>query len=222
MKIQASCIKCKMKERAEITVTNDNVYEVTCSKGHTWQVLFNCPRHELLFDMGMNAIVDGYYRESIVSFSASLERYYEFVIKAFHPQDDFNKIWNLVASQSERQLGAYIFTYYSFFKEKPKLLSRSSVELRNKVVHKGYIATREEAINYGKKVSEIIINGCCLIKEQYEPLLFNIIKELMTPTDENANITHNLGVSTFLNFLSNRDDHFRSFEDYLNLISKNN
>jgi hypothetical protein len=36
----------------------------------------------VLFDIGANAVVDGYYREAITSFSASLERFYEYFLGA--------------------------------------------------------------------------------------------------------------------------------------------
>jgi hypothetical protein len=37
-------------------------------------------KFEVLFDLAANAIVDGYYREAIASFAASLERFFEFFV----------------------------------------------------------------------------------------------------------------------------------------------
>lgn len=64
--------------------------------------------------------------------------------------------WKHVSSQSERQLGAFIFLFTQHFKTQPELLSNDLVKLRNKVIHKGKIPTKDEAIEYGQKILELI------------------------------------------------------------------
>jgi hypothetical protein len=59
-------------------LTDDGTYEVRCGRGHISSVRLLNAKFELLFEMGLNALVDGYGREAVSSFAASLERFYEF------------------------------------------------------------------------------------------------------------------------------------------------
>src|SRR5690606_34252006 len=113
------------------------------------------------FDIGAYAIVDGYYREAVSSFTSSLERVYEFFIKVICSSRgiDWNiiqKTWSLVSSQSERQLGAFIFIYLQEMGEKPALLHPDHIKFRNQVIHKGQIPTKQEALEYGQAILDLI------------------------------------------------------------------
>jgi hypothetical protein len=61
---------------------DDGRYEFTCPEGHTNVSSLQEQKFELLFEIGAFAIRDGYYREAVTSFASSLERFYEFFIKA--------------------------------------------------------------------------------------------------------------------------------------------
>ncbi|WP_248800237.1 hypothetical protein [Pseudomonas sp. MWU13-2105] len=144
-----------------IQLTNEVSYEVKCVFGHSSAVFINLFKHEILFEIGVHSILDGYYREAITSFAASLERFYEFASRsiALHhrlPNDEEVKCWKDIASQSERQLGAYIYLHAIHFKKQPKLLSNPQAALRNSSVHKGQIPTRDEAVAFGEEVLSII------------------------------------------------------------------
>lgn len=67
-----------------------------------------------------------------------------------------NKTWKIIDNQSERQYGAFLFLYFSIFKNEPLCMKNKDINLRNKVVHKGYIANKDEAINYADSVAELI------------------------------------------------------------------
>ena len=131
---------------------NDGVYTVQCPKGHTGIVVLENLHFELLFDLGINAIGDGYYREAVASVTASLERYYEFFVKTvWHAQgiafEIIDKNWKEMSNQSERQLGAYIVSYsYSFGNVAP-LMANSMTKFRNSVIHKGEFPTREKTMS---------------------------------------------------------------------------
>ncbi|MFJ2285923.1 hypothetical protein ACIOUF_06045 [Pseudomonas iridis] len=144
-----------------IEFRDDNRYEFTCEKGHKTITLLQQQKFELLFQIGAYAILDGYYREAVASFTSSLERFYEFFIKAKLledecPPDSLDAAWKTVSSQSERQLGAFVFLYMQSFKHPPTLLHPTKVTFRNEVIHKGKIPSREEAQNYGQAVLDII------------------------------------------------------------------
>jgi hypothetical protein len=139
---------------AAVEFRDDGRYEVTCPKGHRSTTLLQQQKFELLFDIGAYAIADGYYREAVSSFAASLERFYEFFIRAVMLQRGIDSqvihnAWKVVAAQSERQLGGFVFLYTLEFGRSPQLLSGARAAFRNDVVHKGRIPTRPEAVDYG-------------------------------------------------------------------------
>lgn len=154
-------------------VNNDGVYEVNCTKGHESKTIIDNINFEILFEYGLNAIVDGYYRESVSSLTSAMERYFEFFIKTILRNtttdfDSISKVWKKVSSQSERQLGAYIILYFQAFGKEPLLLNQNKeVPFRNSVIHKGYIPTKDEAVNYGNSVMDIIEQSLMDLKQKF-------------------------------------------------------
>ena len=116
-------------------------YELTCAAGHTTVMILSNHKYDVLFQMAAYAINDGYYRDSVVTFTSSLERFYEFAIKCMTPDTGparcVEESWKRVARQSERQLGAFIFLWLREFAEIAPLLSDEEYGFRNRVVHDG-------------------------------------------------------------------------------------
>lgn len=155
-----------------IEIRDDGLYESTCSNGHTTLTVVQQQKFEVLFDFGAMALIDGYPREAVTSMAASLERFYEFYIlvvclKHDIDIDTFQTTWKHVASQSERQFGAYLFIYLIDHKgDEPLIIDNTKPELdgiskgntktwkefRNAVVHKGYIPSVSETLAYGNIV----------------------------------------------------------------------
>ena len=87
MKLPVTCSQCMQDDISSSNIIgtvefrDNGRYEITCPKGHTSITLLQQQKFELLFDIGAYAIVDGYYREAVSSFTSSLERFYEFFIK---------------------------------------------------------------------------------------------------------------------------------------------
>ena len=169
MRLPFTCMKCTFGEDANsqppypkyVELRDDGRYEFTCEKGHTTVTVLQQQKFEVLFDLGAYAILDGYYREAVASFTSSLERFYEFFIKASLFEDGTEESlvaesWKKVSSQSERQLGAFIFLYLKCFSESPSLLRQKQIQFRNEVIHKGKIPSREEAIKYGQEILDTI------------------------------------------------------------------
>jgi hypothetical protein len=167
MKLSIVCPQCMQDDLPNaarfsgVEFRDDGLYETTCPKGHKAITLLQQQKFEILFDIGAYALTDGYYREAVSSFTSSIERFYEFFIKAVHynkkqTADVVSHAWKHVSNQSERQLGAFIFLYLSEFGHSPRLLSNSNTELRNAVIHKGKIPSRVEAIAYGQAVLDVV------------------------------------------------------------------
>jgi len=167
MRLLIPCMKCLQEfgqpsgEFARVEFKDDGCYEITCSFGHATVTVLQQHKFEVLFDIGVHAILDGYYREAVSSFTSSLERFYEFAIRIFLEKSSgsdelFQAAWKKVSSQSERQLGAFIFLWATHFSEDPPLLPQNMITFRNEVIHKGKIPSRDEAIKYGDAVLAVL------------------------------------------------------------------
>jgi len=133
-------------------------------------------RHEQLFELGLAAINDQYFREAVSSFSAALERFYEFSIRVLAADagikpEEFNAAWKNLSRQSERQLGAFIATHLIVEKSVPKVLASKETEFRNDVVHKGRFPSKAEALKFGDSVLSVIKPTLTLLRSRHEAAL---------------------------------------------------
>ena len=108
---------------------DDAFYETRCEAGHTTSTVLQEHRFEWLSELAINAIIDGYYREAVASFAASLERFQEYSVRVIASKDgltvdQFDNSWKYVVRHSERQLGAYIMSYCFEFQRVPPLLPK--------------------------------------------------------------------------------------------------
>ena len=145
-------------------LSDDGMYGICCAKGHKSKIILDNIKFELLFEIGLNAIVDGYPREAVSSFASALERFYEFYwrVAMCHlgiPNDQIEVIWKSLSKYSERQIGAYSTAVNLLTKASPMLLNpNKEVPFRNNVIHNGYVPTEEEAISFGDVVMKLINN----------------------------------------------------------------
>ncbi len=142
-----------------VHVGDDEVYSFTCKNDHPNLVYVSNFKFEMLFESGINAMLDGYFAESVLTLTSALERTHETFIdmvtfnKAV-PEDLYQSAWKLVSSQSERQLGAFYFLHLNHIKTMPPEFKMAS--FRNKVIHKGKMPTAEEADKYARHVYDLI------------------------------------------------------------------
>jgi hypothetical protein len=162
------CPACSAAEPASseklfVEITDTLFFDVTCPKGHEIRMTLEATKYSILFDFGVIAIMDGYYREAISSIATSLERLYEFFIRVVCTKHDIpfesvDKNWKHVGGQSERQLGAFCFLYL-LETGKPAVLPKDDwVQFRNKGVHKGYLPTKEETLKYAEIIHDHMIS----------------------------------------------------------------
>jgi hypothetical protein len=167
VKMPLICAEC-MRENVSTAsfivaadVQDSNLYFVKCPKGHDSYVILQEQKFELLFAIGACALLDGYYREAVTSFTSSLERFHEFYVWAAllqngYADSDIEVMWKPLSRQSERQLGAYLALYMIENGTLPPILSSKNVEFRNDVIHRGKIPARAEALAYGECILETI------------------------------------------------------------------
>jgi hypothetical protein len=168
MKLFNACLTChSINARSDtpiswIAIPDNGVIEFTCDQGHRTHRVITNERFELLSQYALQAVVDGYYREAVASFAASLERAYEFYCKASGlrsgvPPDEIEKSWKEIRNSSERQLGAFITAWLRDHYASPKLLGQKTVEMRNSVIHKGKFPSESEALDFGQDVADVLL-----------------------------------------------------------------
>jgi hypothetical protein len=188
MKLNLHCYECRSSEPIQVDITDQGYYEATCPKGHQLQYILQQQLFEILFQIALYAIIDGYYREAVTSFASSLERFYEFYVKFISNKNgltkkDIDDGWKPLSKASERQLGAFVFTYLNECKVAPRLINNKWTEFRNSVIHKGTIPKREEVVQYGQAVLNVL-----------EPVLNEL--KLKYPNEIRASVlAHQLSVS---------------------------
>ena len=169
MRIMLQCMQCLIENGGADPVSyaadwlDDGTAKTKCRNGHIVRNTILAEKYEFLAESAISAILDGYYREAISAFSSSLERFYEFYLEIISHSNDLGEshdaAWKQIKNQSERQLGAYIFTFLNEEGEMPKLLEQKHVTLRNKVIHKGYIPTLKETIDFGNSIIDVVRSG---------------------------------------------------------------
>lgn len=122
MRVLIPCIRCLQElgrpsgEFSQVEFRDDGRYELTCASGHRVTTVLQQQKFEVLFDIGAHAILDGYYREAVSSFAASIERFYEFAVRVILASSSgsdelFKDAWKPVSIQSERQLGGFVLLW---------------------------------------------------------------------------------------------------------------
>ena len=146
-----------------VPINQSGIYSLTCSNGHNATFVLNQQKYQVLAEGAMQAIIDDYFREAVSSFTACLERFYEFYIRviAFHRLgadkiDEIEKTWKLVKNMSERQTGMYFLAYLFDEGRCPDKLKDNMTSIRNKVIHQGLMPSRDEAIDYGQAVMDVL------------------------------------------------------------------
>ena len=192
MKFPIVCFQCALVEEGGrsrnhkavmLEVRDQGSYETVCSRGHRVGTVLTNAKFQVLYEIGVHAIGDGYYREAVGSFAASLERFYEFCcrVMALHLQlldVDWKAAIKALSGSSERELGGFVLMYLVTFKKAPAILVQDMVKLRNDVVHKGRIPTREIALRYGEAVRDVIESNLAAMRSHAPQAIEDAIAEI--------------------------------------------
>jgi len=192
--------------RALVEFRDDGRYEFTCDNGHRTTTILQQQRFEILFDIGGHAILDGYYREAVSSFTSSLEQFYEFFVKVvlLNKKADTTSLeaaWKHIAKQSERQLGAFVITYLAEFGQPPNVLSNNKVQFRNDVIHRGKIPNRRQAMEYGQAVLDVLRPQLIQLRDKcpegVQAATFHHLRSCQTEEDQSRQVS-TLSMATIL------------------------
>ena len=169
MKLLVTCPLCREAAPQHALLRDDGAADVECVNGHSFVVVSRHAKYEILFESASLALLEGYPREAAFGFCSSLEQFYAWFLQEvtqFRPSDDsgtlsmdlvdkceHDKTWRLVSAQSQRQLGAFFFSYLSFTGRAYSFVDlKWLTTMRNKVVHQGLLVTPGDAKSLGEKV----------------------------------------------------------------------
>lgn len=175
MRATGSCVMCMKEAANRLAATGEStpvrlsyyaemddngIVYLTCDKGHTTAAVHLSRKHQVLFQSGCHALLDHYTNEAVSTFSAALERTYEFFLRVAYRKlglssARFDTSWKHVKAQSERQFGAFLFLFPVIAGESFKLPEKIP-QLRNKVIHRGYIASFDEVMEYAAIIFKLI------------------------------------------------------------------
>lgn len=138
-------------------IPDNGVIELTCDRGHRTFILMQTAKYEILSDLAVTAICDGYYREEVASYASALECLFEHYVNvvcrshSINP-DDIEAAWKPLRNSSERQFGAFAMLYLSETGKAFSTLDTKYINFRNKVIHQRFIPGHKETLDYGQAV----------------------------------------------------------------------
>jgi hypothetical protein len=181
--------KCFNSVSYKLLTNATGILKFECNKGHKNYVVLQELYFERLLHMAIENLADKYYREAIFNFAASLERCFEFVIELLCLENDisekYHKIWKLMQNQSERQLGAFYLIYTYRFK-KIFRYDENMTKIRNSIIHKGIIPTKDQTLEYGKYILDSIYDVIQDVTENIDTnLLNNFTDKKLTENSKN-------------------------------------
>lgn len=187
MKIFASCMECQKElghpsfEPIIADYYEGAVAHIECARGHKSALMLQSQKFEILLESAANALLEGYTIEAASSLSAAYERFFEFAIKVFCKKQSIEKgaldeTFKQVAKQSERQIGGFLFLHLMQFGTHYKINTKIS-ELRNKIIHQGYIPTPEEVIKFGELIYQEIYSITQLFKSNLSNEMQQVVSD---------------------------------------------
>lgn len=187
LKPQHSCPTCApvKVELLSDELNDDGIYKFVCAKGHEIITITQLYAFEILYEIGLRALYDGYPDAAVSRFATSLERFYEYCIKLWlfkqgMTEEDITKLWkkNRLAKNSQAQFGAFLALYQM---EKavdsrgllPEMIPNEQkwVEFRNDVIHSGHIPSFEKAKQYAKVTFDFMSHTIFYLTESYNPIV---------------------------------------------------
>lgn len=174
MKILTMCMECQKElgypsfEPIIADYYEEALAYIECSKGHKSAILLQSQKFEVLLESAANALIEGYTLEAASSLSSAYERFFEFAINVYCKKNNtskeaLNETFKQVSRQSERQVGGFLFLHLLTFGTH-YTLNKKIPELRNKVIHQGYIPTPDEVADLGELIYNEILTITALIK----------------------------------------------------------
>ena len=198
------CIKNSMNNKTlpesdnyiSAELTDNLIMKGSCKYGHESFFIIQNPKFEILFDLGIISLLDGYTREAVSSLVASYERFIEFASEIFMIKyiKDSNLPFELFKKYklSERQIGIFAGLYTIIFKELPPKMSDQNTKFRNDVIHNGKIPTEAEVNSFGEGIVSFVNPILNKIKSELSEELMQYTNKSIMNRTQTIKISGNL------------------------------
>jgi hypothetical protein len=194
VKILTMCMECQKElgnpsfEPIIADYYEEALAYIECSKGHKSAILLQSQKFEVLLESAANALIEGYTLEAASSLSSAYERFFEFAINVYCKKSNISKeslgeTFKQVSKQSERQIGGFLFLHLLTFKSH-YALNKKIPELRNQVIHQGYIPTPDEVLKLGDLIYKEILSITKLIKSSLANEMQQVVMDTLQRRDE--------------------------------------
>lgn len=163
MKVQLFCPTCSDGVREQpviVEIEDEGVYTVECERGHRTLHTVSNPKFEILFELALLALADGYTREAVATLAATVEEFFRLFIKTvlFKNRlyegalyEEAKRFWKHV-DRAEPQLGAFMLAYFLEKRKVATFPDQASISFRNGVIHRGRIPKFQKVVEYGDKI----------------------------------------------------------------------
>lgn len=156
MRYYYRCYQCHREGLGNVLstgdITNDLFILLECPNKHKMVFGISNNLFEILYNYSVDSFIRGYYTQSVSTFASSLERTYEFFVKASLIEEGISmekidQYWKEIKKQSERQYGSFCSQFLKISGSDWHSDTKLS-NFRNEVIHNGYIASKEETYDY--------------------------------------------------------------------------
>jgi hypothetical protein len=153
-----------------------------------------------------------YHREAILTCASALDAYLDFHVAVLmrstaSKKEDVDALLKFISKQAERRLGAFLAAETAISKQQPGYIRQPMIELRNNIVHKGYIPTQDEAFGYLQHVLDFIVARYAALHHQHSDTIHKIFFERVAalPPPSTPNHSHpTMAWITVIDFLTFR------------------
>jgi hypothetical protein len=208
MQIFAMCMSCQVElghpsfEPFVVPYYEDRIAHIKCSRGHETILILQSQKFEVLLESGANALSAGFTLEAAATFSAALERFFEFASKVMLIHKGmsnaiYEQMFKEMARQSERQIGSFIALHALVFKQ-PFIPNKAIVPFRNSVIHKGEIPTPEKVEEFCSNVYSEIYRVAELLRQHCKEDIMTVVHEDLQTRQ--GKLPQDIRISTASNF----------------------
>ena len=161
----------------------DRLALIKCSRGHDSMLMLQSLKFEVLLESGAAALAAGFTLEAAASFSAALERFFEFCTRTMLIHQglsvsDIEPVFSGMTRQSERQLGAFLVLHRLVLRT-AYTPNKKIIEFRNAVIHKGQIPTPPEVEDFCTRVYSEVLRTTQALKASCAAAIQAVVSEDM-------------------------------------------
>ncbi len=104
--------------------------------------------------MAADSLLDGNYRDAVSTFGSSLEEFWEFSLQVIAASKGLEPL-PVPRVRGGRKM-RFEKAWREVLKTEPPVIPAQDYEIRNQVMHEGYVPTEDEALDFGNKILVLI------------------------------------------------------------------